>query len=88
MTNEEFNNLLEDMIVRIRNVLGYKAAEYARGCNRLSNFKLAADLNQTTPEKALLGMLKKHVVSVWDFVADIEVGKLAPEDYGTRNLAM
>jgi hypothetical protein len=79
VTNEDFNNLLEDMITKIRNVLGHKAAEYARGGDRLSNFKLAAALNQSSPEKALLGMLTKHIISVWDFVEDIENGVVAQE---------
>jgi hypothetical protein len=79
MTNEDFNALLEDMIAKIRSTLGHKAVEYARGNDRLSNFKLAAALNQSTPEKALLGMLTKHVISVWDFVRDIDEGVVASE---------
>ena len=34
--------------------------------DRLYNFKRAAEISQTTPQKALIGMFLKHLVSVFD----------------------
>ena len=68
----------EDVIVKNRlylteRVLGQKADEYARG-DRLSNFKKAASLMDTTPEAALFGFVAKHIVALSDFVSDLESG--------------
>lgn len=65
MDNQHFNEILEKRIEMIRDTLSTKAQEYAIG-DRLYNFKRAADILKTTPEKALLGMLSKHLVSVMD----------------------
>ena len=67
MNTEKFNTILEDRLLSIRTVLGNKAKEYA-SCDRLYNFKRASEILRTTPEKALLGMLMKHLVSVIDLV--------------------
>lgn len=67
MTNEEFNEVVEYRIGRIREVLQKKAKEYATD-DRLHNFKIAARILNTTPEKALLGMAMKHAVSVLDLI--------------------
>lgn len=67
MTNEEFNEIVEYRINRIREVLQKKAKEYATE-DRLHNFKIAARILNTSPEKALLGMAMKHAVSVLDLI--------------------
>jgi hypothetical protein len=67
MTNEEFAVILEARIESIRKIISSKAKEYAIG-DKLYNFKRAAEISRTTPAKALLGMLMKHVVSVIDLV--------------------
>ena len=44
-----------------------------RGCheeNRLCAFKAAAALFHTTPERALAGMMAKHIVSLYDMCFD------------------
>lgn len=68
MTAEKFNEIFEETIEKSRKVLGAKKAEYTPELDRLSNFKTAADLIHTTPEKALGGMLVKHIVSVFDYI--------------------
>ena len=78
MTEIQFLHVLLERQVRISAVLARKAAEYTRG-DRLSNFKRAAAMLNCTPEQACLGFWAKHVVSIMDFVKDIEHGELASE---------
>jgi len=71
MNNEQFNQVVENRIDQIRKVLVNKAAEYASDTDRLHNFKVAAriDVVPVTPEQALLGMWRKHLVSILDMIA-------------------
>ena len=62
-----FTAVVETRIASIRSILANKAKEYARD-DRLYNFKRAAEIARTTPSKALIGMMMKHVVSVVDLV--------------------
>lgn len=67
MNSQLFNEILNRRLKSISLVLGEKAKEYAIG-DRLYNFKRAAEILRTTPEKALLGMMAKHLVSVFDLI--------------------
>lgn len=67
MNSDQFEKVLEDRITAIKEVLANKAKEYSRE-DRLYNFKRAAEISQTTPQKALAGMLMKHFVSVMDLI--------------------
>lgn len=68
MKEKEFKELLTFRLNNCMKVLGYKATEYVNGEDRLSNFKTAAALQGCTPERALGGMLSKHVVALFDFI--------------------
>lgn len=68
MTPEKFEIILQNRLKSIQEVLGSKSKEYAQEGDRLFNFKLAAQINGITPEKALWGMATKHLVSVMDLV--------------------
>lgn len=70
MTPERFNEILDIRLHATRDVLGFKAGEYASTSDRLHNFKAAAAMLRGTPEQALLGMLVKHMVSICDMVLD------------------
>jgi hypothetical protein len=74
MTHAEFSHLLKQRMELMQAVLDIKAGEYASNGDRLHNFKAAADMLGTTPEKALLGMLAKHLVSVIDMVNGLQRG--------------
>lgn len=69
MKTEQFNAIVADRKAAISGTLQRKAAEYASQ-DRLYNFKRAAEFMRTTPEKALLGMLSKHFVSVLDLIEE------------------
>jgi len=68
MKTQEFNELLEERIKKIKETLIKKAFEYETKTDKLHNFKAAAVLSSTTPEKALWGMAMKHLVSITDII--------------------
>lgn len=76
MTDVEFSEVFERRMAQSGLTLVKKATEYARG-DRLSNFKKAAGALACSPEKALVGMLIKHLISIIDLVDDVERGALA-----------
>ncbi len=78
MTNEELNTLVIDITEHINKSLTVKGNEYARTKDRLKNFKDAGDFQEETPERALLGMVSKHIIALKDFILDLDAGKLRP----------
>lgn len=72
MKNEEFEKVVEGMIAHLRKVLLKKGNECTRDGDRLSNFKGMAAFLGCTPEKALIGVAAKHLISIRDLVDDIE----------------
>ena len=79
MKSSDFNKVIEERLSLCKNVLCRKADEYATD-DRLHNFKVAAELQGCTPEKALAGMMCKHTVSVYDLINDLEKGKCASKE--------
>lgn len=67
MRTQEFNKILDERLEKIKNTLAKKAEEYSTE-DRLHNFKVAARVNNETPEKALWGMATKHLVSIIDLI--------------------
>jgi hypothetical protein len=72
LNEKTFQILIRHSFYRSALILTKKKSEYSPGEDRLSNFKKAAELQGVTPEKALLGMVTKHFVSLCEMVADIE----------------
>jgi hypothetical protein len=69
MNAQDFNNVLDETIDKIRSTLGAKAGEYADGTeDRLHNFKKAAALQEISQREALSGMMSKHTISVFDML--------------------
>jgi len=66
MITDDFNEVLEFRISKIREILQNKSAEYAVGGDRLHNFNMAAQITNSSREKCLMGMAMKHLVSVID----------------------
>jgi len=81
MNTNNFNEIVETRVAAIKSVLTRKAKEYSSDTDRLHNFKVAAKLSreETTPEQALFGMMRKHLTSVIDMVEDTATGKY-PDD--------
>lgn len=72
MNVKKFNEMLEERIVKTRAVLESKNKEYASDTDKLHNFKRAGTMKQETPEKALVGMWAKHIISLLDIVDRID----------------
>lgn len=70
---------IEDMITYCSDTLISKHQEYATE-DDFHNFNVAAKLQDVTPEQALIGMMAKHVVSVYDLVNAAAEGRTVPED--------
>lgn len=80
MTSEQFDKHVEYCQERIRESLQSKAKEYVRSENRFHNFDVDARMDNITPEAALLGMMRKHEVSIRDVINDIEKG-VVPDNH-------
>ena len=76
-----FNTIVKERCEKILAILSKKAEEYAKDDDRFHNFNIAARMADTTPEKALKGMMLKHEVSVMDLIewADTQPEKLTDE---------
>lgn len=68
MNAETFHEILNQRLAKIIAVLDAKAKSYSSASDRLHNFKVAAALNDCTPEQSNWGMNTKHIVSVRDMV--------------------
>lgn len=68
MNAQEFELVFEHEVDRSRQVLVEKAKEYAADGDRMHNFYKAAHIDDETPEQALWGFLKKHIISLADMV--------------------
>ena len=68
MNADQFNYVVHNRCLDIKRILTKKAGEYATDRDRFHNFNVAARIANTTPEKALKGMMLKHEVSVADLI--------------------
>ena len=76
MNHGEFIKLIDNRWLHCFQLLGSKNAEYAEADDKLSNFKQAAALKGETPERALWGMLAKHIISIKKIIYDLDQGKI------------
>jgi len=70
MNHQEFKEVVLEQHEQSLNVLAAKADEYSKDHDRFWNFNRAAAMLNITPERALVGMLAKHLVSILDMVDD------------------
>ena len=81
MNAHDFNKIVEDCINSINTVLMSKSKEYSTDVDKLHNFNEAAKLLDCTNVYALVGMMNKHIVSVYDMVKRFEkTGQLPTKD--------
>ena len=76
MDHKDFDDVVGNRVKESLALLLPKGEEYSRDGDRLHNFKRAAGVQGCSPEKALIGMYTKHLVSVLDMVDDIDKGKV------------
>ena len=70
MLQEEFNNIVTNQMKKCWETLFNKGNEYSVQGDRLSHFKKAAAVMESTPKAALFGMLSKHLISLSDMCMD------------------
>ena len=69
MTTTEMNMIIDGQLDICKSLLIDKGKEYAFDeIDRLQAFKTAATIQDTTPMKALAGMMAKHTISVYDMI--------------------
>ena len=69
MTQERFNEVVDEELNRIRSVLITKQQEYnLENSDRLEHFKHAGAMAGWEPEKALYGYMLKHLMSITDMI--------------------
>ena len=79
MKTNEFNKIVEARLNLCRETLIVKAKQYAKGSDRLANFKKAATMQNIAPIEALRGMMAKHNVCFYDQLdLAVEKGKVDP----------
>lgn len=67
ITQNEVNAVFDEQVRLCADTLKRKTKEYTGDApDRLIAFKAAAALQHTTPQRALAGMLAKHIVSLYD----------------------
>ena len=82
MNQKQFDKIVLARVEGIKNVLVEKAKEYSSKEDRLHNFKVAARLESSnqTPEQALWGMAKKHLVSIIDIISKTPSGEFPSDE--------
>ena len=70
MLQEEFNDIVTKQMKKCWETLFNKGNEYSVQDDRLSHFKKAAAVMDSTPKAVLFGMLAKHLISLSDMCMD------------------
>ena len=76
MTEERFEQLVDETLNQIKETLIVKGKEYRRNNNPFHNFDEGSKRSGVIREKVLDGMLLKHEISIADMTNDLEKGKL------------
>ncbi|MFA5153126.1 MAG: hypothetical protein WC554_11235 [Clostridia bacterium] len=72
MKLDDFKKVVDRRVKKCTSLMyGTKDEEYSRNNDKLHNFKRAAELKREAPERALLGMWVKHLVSILDMIDDL-----------------
>lgn len=77
MNFPDFEKVLEKRIELTRKVLASKNKEYARGDDKLHNFKRGSARLKETPERYLMELNEKHLCSIMDMIDDLDKGQCA-----------
>jgi hypothetical protein len=78
MSPAEFQKLLRTRFDECIALSEKKSGEYSRNGDKFSNFITAGRYDSESPERALWGMWKKHIVSIQDIILDVELGRELP----------
>ena len=76
MTEERFEQIVDETLNQIRETLIKKGAEYRRNQDPFHNFNVGSRITGLIREKVLDGMLLKHEISIADITNDLAEGIL------------
>lgn len=68
MNQVDFQTIFFQQMERCETVLLVKSEEYSSPEDKLHNFKVSGALQGITQDRALGGMLAKHIVSIFDLI--------------------
>lgn len=74
MTQQEFEQVLEERLAAIRKTLASKGKEYAIEDNPLHNFEKGAAISGQSRERVLWGFALKHEISILDMIDRVDDG--------------
>ena len=80
MTEERFDEVVEEVCEQIKQTLLVKAKEYRRQNNPFHNFDEGSKRSGLIREKVLDGFLLKHEISIADMTNDLVDGKLPTKE--------
>ena len=80
MKESRFDQLVKERCEKLVNTLSVKGKEYRRGNDVFHNFNRTSQITGGTPERALLGFMLKHFVSVLDIIDDLDKGIVPKEE--------
>lgn len=81
ITLSKEEQIIRDRIDRTIELMLVKGKEYQRNGDKLHNFRRAAEMQRSNMPRVLHGMLQKHIVSYYDMLDDIDLGKKIKEEY-------
>ena len=76
MTEDRFEQIVDETLNQIKETLIQKGREYRRNNNPFHNFEEGSKRTGLIREKVLDGMLLKHEISIADMTNDLEKGIL------------
>ena len=76
MTENRFEQIVDETLNQIKETLIVKGKEYRRNNNPFHNFEEGSKRSGLIREKVLDGMLLKHEISIADITNDLVEGKL------------
>lgn len=74
-TQEQLDVVMRDIITRAQELMGSKGGEYAKGNDRLDNFRRNAASLSTDPELVWAVYAAKHWDAITTYITDITAGK-------------
>lgn len=76
MSEDEFDEVVESTLAKVREMLIVKGREYRREGNPFHNFEKGSKKSGLSRERVLDGFVLKHEVSVSDMIDDLDKGIL------------
>lgn len=80
MSEQDFDVIVNNRLIKVKETLLIKGKEYRRNNNPLHNFDRASEITGLSREKALWGFATKHLVSFFDILDDIDNGTLPTKE--------